>query len=336
MSKRIKIFIILIFVILGGIFFVSLFFKKSVKQENSKVESFVLAENNENNGGNILKDEKNKFSINSKLKYCNFFPKKRKKYSLKLRDKAGIAVLFDRQGRTKILYQKNIKKRLPIASLTKMMTAMVVVDNYDLNKIVTVSKKAISTPEETGKLSPGEKISVKGLLDLALLVSSNDAAAALAEIMGEKKFVQLMNEKAEKIGLENTHFENPHGLNAKNHYSTAEDLVLLTHYSLVNYPQIWEILGEKQDVIKTYDPAGRIITHCPNNTNKLLGEDYVLGGKTGYTEEAGDSMILAMKAPGAAEGDIVLVLLGLGVAERIPRTKNLYDWLRWSWDWGEF
>ena len=334
MSKGIKIIVILFPVAFLGLFLGSLFFKKTIKQNSYETESFVLSKNNQKKEILLKKDESG-IVINSDLKYCNIFPKKRKNYFPTLKEKAGIAILFDQHGRAKELYKKNIKKKLPIASLTKMMTAMVVVDNYDLNKIVKISKKAVSTPEETGRLSPGEKISIRGLLKLALMVSSNDAASALSEIMGEKIFLDLMNKKAKEIGMVNTHFENPHGLDGKNHYSTAEDLALMTHYCLVNYPEIWRILEKKQDIIKGYDHLGGVVTHWPNNTNKLLGEKYVLGGKTGYTDKAGDAMILAMKAPGVVEGNVVLVLLGLGVAERIPRTKNLYDWVRWGWNWEE-
>lgn len=332
MPKRFKIFIIILGIAFLGLFFGSLFFKKSVKQDNSKADKIVLSEEK---GSIMLEKDKYGSIVNPDLKYCNAFPERRKKDFPKLGERAGIAVLFDHQGARKALYKKNINKKLEIASLTKMMTAMVAVDNYKLNKVVTISKKAVSTPEETGRLSPGEKISINGLLKLALMVSSNDAAYALSEVMGEGKFVDMMNEKAQKIGMQNTHFENSHGLDSKNHYSTAGDLALMTDYCLLHYPEIWQILGKKQDIIKGRDYLGGTVTHWPNNTNKLLGQEYVLGGKTGYTDKAGDAMILAMKAPGVVDGNVILVLLGMGVAERIPRTQNLYDWVVWGWNWGD-
>lgn len=324
MKKNIKFFIGGVLVILLVFFIASLFLKKEIRQGSSKDQTILLSEE-------VTKDTK----FFKKQQYCDFFPKRRREnYNLQLNEKAGIAVFFDKKGEKNILYQKNIKEKLPIASLTKLMTAIIVFDNYDLDKVVEISKSAVDTPEEVGRLIVGEKISIWGLLNLALLVSSNDAAQALAEVIGPEKFVEMMNKKTQEIGLFNTHFSDAHGLSNGN-YSTAEDLVLLTQYSIIHYPQIWKILRERQMTIIGTDSLGREIVHSPNNTNKLLGEDYVFGGKTGYTNEAGDTMILAMNSPGIVEGDIVLVLLGLGVAERIPRTKNFYDWVRWGWNWGE-
>ena len=327
MPSKKKVFVILIisvFAIVGLVFLFSI--KKEIKQEDIGKDNLISSPE----GGG----QESSFLVPHK--YCNFFPKRRREnYNPKLGEKSAIAILFDHQGSRKILYEKNIQKKLPIASLTKMMTAIVTIDNYDLNKVVTVTKKAVATPEETGRLTPGEKISVRGLLKLALLVSSNDAAAALSQIMGEAKFVKLMNEKADEIGLKNTHFRDPHGLDCRN-VSSAEDLAILTQYAIIHYPEMLEILGKKQEIVKSSNHLGQNIDHWANNTNKLLSEDYVIGGKTGYTDEAGDTMILAMKAPGVVEGNVILVLLGLRVAERIPRTKNLYDWVMWGWNWGDF
>lgn len=325
MKRNAKFFIGRLIILFIFLFLFSLFFKKETKEENSK--NITLLAKGE------IKEEKD---LTQSQKYCNFFPKRRREdYNPQLNEKAGIAVLFDKTGKENILYKKNTQEKLPIASLTKLMTAIVVFDNYDLENTVEVSQTAINAAEETGKLRPGERISIGGLLDLALMVSSNDAAQALSEVMGPEKFVKEMNKKAENIGLSNTHFSSAHGLETEN-YSTAEDLAMLTQYSIVHYPKIWKILGKQQTTITGTDPAGNEIVHSPNNTNKLLSQDYVLGGKTGYTEEAGDTMILAMESPGIADGNIVLVLLGLGVSERMPRIKNFYDWIMWGWNWGYF
>ncbi len=315
-------------IILGGVFLVCflVFFlktRKEVTQRNFQSVSLISGTSKGEND-DLLKSQQ----------YCSFFPKRRREdYVFNANEKAGIAILFDKTGKKTILYQKNIKEKLSIASLTKLMSAIIVVENYNLDKIVEISRKAIDAPEEVGRLRPGEKITIRGLLELSLLVSSNDAAQALSEVMGEEKFIEKMNEKAKKIGLLNTHFVSAHGYEPENQ-SSAEDLALLTKYSIINCPVIWEILGEKQIIIKGTDASGGEIVHNLNNTNKLILEDYVLGGKTGYTEEAGDTMILAMKTPGIVEGNIVLVLLGLGIAERIPRMKNFYDWTVWGWNWG--
>jgi len=254
-----------------------------------------------------------------------------KELSPDLEETAGIAVLFTKDRNGSILYQKNIDKRLPIASLTKLMTAMIVIDKYPLEKEIIVSQEDVWTEGESGRLSPGEKTSIKNLLYLSLLVSSNDAASTLARVIGEKKFVELMNEKVKEIGLLNTHFANSHGLDDKENFSTAKDLAILTQYSLVNYPSLWEILKIEEIDLFSQDHLGRQILHHVRNTNKLLSEPYVLGGKTGYTQEAKDTMILVSKAPGKVEGNIVLVILG--VDNRIQRTKTLYDWILKAWRW---
>jgi len=332
MIKKARIIILILTFIFWTGFFGSFFIKKEIKisQQNKKENNLIKKENKET--PLVKKNKKPEEKI--KKNYDIFLPKRiRNDYNVNLNEKSAIAIFFDEKGNTKILYQKEIDKKLPIASLTKLMTAMVVVDNYDLDKTTIVSQKAIDTLEEVGRLHVGEKIKIRGLLELALLVSSNDAATALAEVMGEENFVKKMNEKAKEIGLENTYFADPHGLSEKS-VSSAKDFAILTEYSILHYPEIWEILGAKQKIIKGYDASGQEIVHIANNTNTLLSEDYVLGGKTGYTEEAGDTMMLAMKAPGSCEGNVVLVLLGLGIAERIPRTKNLYDWVVWAWDWG--
>jgi len=250
-----------------------------------------------------------------------------------LGEDAGIAVLFTRDFNGNILYQKNIDKKLPIASLTKLMTAMIVIDKYPLEKEIIVSQEDIWTEGESGRLSPGEKISIRNLLYLSLLVSSNDAAAALARVIGEKKFVELMNEKVKEIGLLNTNFSNPHGLDDKENFSTAKDLAILTQYSLLNYPSLWEILKIKEIDLFSQDYLKRQIVHHVRNTNTLLSQVGVLGGKTGYTEEAKDTMILAATAPGKIKGNIILVVLGVEVGERITKTKILYDWVCQAWRW---
>lgn len=315
--RKILIFLILILIIAFIGFFI--FFPFSGEEEKKEaIQSVVIA-------------QKEEIKI---IDFSTFFPVKSEEYSLpEIGEKAGIAILFTTSGRKEILYQKNIDDRLALASLTKLAAAMVVIDNYPLDKEVEVSKEAILTLGESGRLSPGEKMSVASLLDLTLLVSSNDAASALAEIIGKEKFIGLMNKKIEEIGFKNTHLMNPHGLDEENHYSTASDLALMTQYSIIHYPEIWEILGTREKDVFGKDNLGREILHHCRNTNKLLSEDGVLGGKTGYTEDAGDCMILAAKAYGEMKGNLVLVLLGMEYPNRIPKTKQLYDWLKGVYIW---
>lgn len=257
-----------------------------------------------------------------------------------LQEKAAIAILFEKGDKEKILYQKNIEENLSPASLAKLMSAMIVLDHYPLEKEVIVSQRAVWTEGESGRLSPGEKIKVKGLLELLLLVSSNDAATALAEEIGENKFLDLMNEKAKKIGLKNTHFLNPHGLDEKGQYSTAYDLAKLTKYSIKNYPLIWETLREREKDVIGKDNLGREILHHLRNTilmhsagEALLNDSNFLGGKTGYTQDVNESMILAAKTSGKVKGEIVIVILGVGIGERVPKAKQLYDWGLKAFKW---
>ncbi|HOK35293.1 MAG TPA: serine hydrolase [Candidatus Pacearchaeota archaeon] len=321
MKKTSIIFILLLIIVLILIF---IFFPFGSKEEGKKNIEVVQGEEN---------------NPSQKILFSTLFPIRNEDISFPdLGEKAGIAILFIPQGKEEILYQKNIDEALPIASLTKIMTAMIALDNYSLSNEIEVSKSAVETEGTSGMLSPGERMTIEGLLDLSLLVSSNDASSALAEIIGEDKFIDLMNKKAEKIGLSKTHFFNPHGLDDdKNHednISSAYDLAVMTQYSIVNYPKIWEILGTKETTVIGKDSLGREILHQPRNVSRnLLSNEGVLGGKTGYTEDAGETMILAMKAPGEVEGNVVIVLLGMGIGERIQKAQQLYDWLFRAYRW---
>jgi len=292
---------------------------------------FPFGEKKEGGGNMVLKEQGGGENAES-------FPIRNPKApEINLNEKAGIAVLFTPDGKEKILYKKNINQRLPFASLTKIMTAMVVIDNYPLDKEVTISREAVQTLGESGRLSVGERISIRGLLDLSLLVSSNDAASALAEVMGERKFVRAMNEKAKDIGLLNTSFVNPHGLDEEDHnnnLSSAYELAKMTEYSIQHYPLIWKILGTKEKDVIGKDSSGREILHHPRNVARvLLDKEGILGGKTGYTEDAGETMILVGKPFGKVKGNIVIVILGVGIGERLQKSEQLYNWLKTAYIW---
>ena len=292
---------------------------------------FPFGEKKEGGGNMVLKEQGGGENAES-------FPIRNPKApEINLNEKAGIAVLFTPDGKEKILYKKNINQRLPFASLTKIMTAMVVIDNYPLDKEVTISREAVQTLGESGRLSVGERISIRGLLDLSLLVSSNDAASALAEVMGERKFVRAMNEKAKEIGLLNTSFVNPHGLDEEDHnnnLSSAYELAKMTEYSIQHYPLIWKILGTKEKDVIGKDSSGREILHHPRNVARvLLDKEGILGGKTGYTEDAGETMILVGKPFGKVKGNIVIVILGVGIGERLQKSEQLYNWLKTAYIW---
>ena len=155
------------------------------------------------------------------------------KSELELNSRSCIAI--DRLSQT-ILYGKNENNKVKMASTTKIMTAIVVIENYPLNKTIEVSKKAANTGGSRLGLKTGDKISIMDLLYGLLLRSGNDTAVALAETVGGsiEEFSELMNKKAQDLNLNNTHFESPHGLDSDGHYTTAYELAILSNYALQN------------------------------------------------------------------------------------------------------
>lgn len=207
-------------------------------------------------------------------------------------------------GLQTIRYQNNADARLPIASLTKLMTATVVIEQGMLGDTLTVSKTAVGTEGAAGKLVVGEKLIVADALRIMLIVSSNDAAVALQEYFTERgiDLVAEMNKKAQKLGMANTHFANPSGLDGEGHYSSARDMAALTAYSL-QHQLLWEILSYKSATVRSIDGA---FTHQLTSNNELVQSDVkgVRAGKTGYTEKALGCMISVL------EDGSVIVLLG--------------------------
>lgn len=214
----------------------------------------------------------------------------------------------------RVLFAKNPNLKLPPASTTKLVTAMVVLDRAQLNDTVTISERATKVPLLRAKFKAGETVTVKTLLYAALLRSANDAAFALAESVAgsEKKFVELMNNKVIAIGTSNTKFINTTGLPGRGQKITAYDLAKIMRYAL-KYPVIREIVGTKATEISTEE--GRTI--FLENTNRLLWSDEgAVGGKTGYTRAARHCFVYA----GEREDETVVVAL-LGA----PSRKVLWD-----------
>ena len=238
--------------------------------------------------------------------------------------KAVISVLITPEGDSKVLFKKNTDEKLPIASLVKLMTAYVVLEHYDLFHKVEISEQAILQIGDAGKLKAGQKMPVKYLLFPLLIESSNDAAYALAEIIGEEKFIFLMNSEAKRLGLKNTYFVNPTGLDEKeiNNYSTVNDLAKFTKY-LLNFNKnnrdelLWNILSTKE--INLY---GQTLV----NTNQLLTKiPGIIGGRTGWTSRAGGSLLLVLQVP---EGYLINIILGTPTPEsRFEAMEKLTTWL---------
>lgn len=223
------------------------------------------------------------------------------------------AVVLDRKSKA-ILCGKKEETRTKMASTTKIMTALVVIENTNLSNIVEVSKKAAATGGSTLKLKKGDKISVQDLLYGLMLRSGNDAAVVLAEHVAGSiaEFAKLMNEKADELGLKNTHFETPHGLDSDNHYTTPYELALLTDYALNN--TIFANIVKTKSCSITINGIARTI----GNTNELLGNlNGVYGVKTGFTNGAGRCLVTAIK-----RGDLDVVCVVLGADTKKIRTKD--------------
>lgn len=216
--------------------------------------------------------------------------------------KAQAAALIDADS-GRILWGKNADEPLPMASTTKIMTAIIALENGRLSDTVTVSKKAAAAPPVKMKLSTNEKISLENLLYALMLQSSNDAAVAIAEHIGgtTEGFAAVMNRKAEEIGCTDTVFVTPNGLDSDNHHSTAKDMAIIAKYALKNQEFV-KIINTKsinfKSDIKKYD----II-----NKNRLLYEyDGAIGIKTGYTGKAGHCFVGAAQKNGITAISVVL------------------------------
>ena len=212
-------------------------------------------------------------------------------------------IVIDRLTKT-ILYGKNEYSKVKMASTTKIMTGIVIIENCDLNTTVEVSKKAAGTGGSRLGLKTGDKITIRDLLYGLLLCSGNDAAVALAEATAGsiQGFSDLMNKKAEDLGLTNTHFESPHGLDSDGHYTTAYELALLSDYALKNNTFL-NIVGTKNYTITINGYPKNL-----SNTNELLGNlNGVYGVKTGFTNGANRCLVTACKR---GNMDIICVVLG--------------------------
>lgn len=232
------------------------------------------------------------------------------------------AIIFERNSGI-ILYEKNINEVCPMASTTKIMTAILVLENTNLNDIVTISENAAKTRGSRLGLHTGDKITVKDLLYGLMLPSGNDAAYALAEYTfgSFDTFITMMNKKAKSLGLLNTSFESPHGLDSKNHYTTVYELAKITDYALNNEIFKTIILTKKYTVYINSHP--KTIT----NTNELLGNKYVYGVKTGFTGNAGRCLVTA-----ANNNDLDIIVIVLGADTKSIRTSDSKKLLNYAFE----
>lgn len=234
--------------------------------------------------------------------------------------KAALSMEILPNNSSKIIFEKNSQEKLLIASITKLMTSVVAVEFLPQNFPIKVSELAVAQEDNTGLLEPGDILTIGQLMYSALIESSNDAAFALTEPITEKGFVALMNLKAQSLKMENTLFSNPTGLDEQTtNYSTAQDLAILAKY-IAKKPEIMEIISQKEYPL--YLDSG-ILHHNLINTNELLGEiPEILGGKTGYTEKAGECLLTLSKTK---QANVLRIDIVLGSTDRFGDTRKLLE-----------
>ena len=239
---------------------------------------------------------------------------------------ARAAVLMD-AATGKVLYQKEPDLRLPPASTTKVATAILTLESgRSLSQSLTVSKEATRVPASKLYLRPGQSVTIEELLYGIMLASANDASMVLAEGIGGsvERFTELMTRKAHQIGATNTHFTNPHGLTAPDHYSTAKDLAILFRYAMKN-PLFRDIVQTKFSSVSTTAMIRKKLVPrriSVRNHNRLLwGYDGALGGKTGYTLAAQKCFVGAVQRNGTT-----LIVAILGARDQWGDTKRLLEY----------
>lgn len=216
-------------------------------------------------------------------------------------DQLKIGALIVKDLKTKnILYSKSAQKRVRPASLTKIMTAILAIQRADLNKYITITKPMIKVQPTIAGYKEGDSVLMADLVRAAIIESDNDAAKAIAISIGngdEKKFIAMMNEKAKKIGMINTHFSNPCGYDTKDHYSSPNDLLTLAEYAIKSH--MFNRMSNRNSFNYRVKRNGRYITFEAKTHNHLLNKyQYAVGVKTGYTSKAGPCLIARAKKNG--------------------------------------
>lgn len=224
------------------------------------------------------------------------------------------AAILVEQSTKRVLYGKNERKKVKIASTTKILTAIVAVENKSLEDKVTISKKAAGTGGSTVGLKAGSEVTLKSLLYGLLLKSGNDCAVAIAEYVGgsTENFVKMMNEKAYEIGAKDTYCTNPHGLDTEDNHSTAYDLALITCYAKSN-ETISKIMGTESITL----PFGTSSKYLANTNRLLFTYQYCDGGKTGFTNIANRCLVAT-----AVKDDLKVVAVILGANTTDIRFKE--------------
>lgn len=232
---------------------------------------------------------------------------------------SAVSAIVIEESSGRVLYASNADSPLPMASTTKIMTALVALENASLDETVTVGKNAFGVPGTSVYLEEGEKLTVRQMLYGLMLASGNDAAVAIAEHVsgGVEEFCALMNEKAAEIGCVNTHFVTPHGLPAADHYTTARELAMIAREAMKNR-EFRQIVSTQRATIPW---SSRGHDRILNNKNKLLATyTGALGIKTGYTKAAGRCLAFA-----AERNEMTLIGVVLNCPEWFDVSAQLLD-----------
>jgi len=230
---------------------------------------------------------------------------------------ARAATLYEPETRS-FLFEKNADCRLPMASTTKIMTALVVAEECKLSDKVQIDSRAVGTEGSSAYLKEGDVFTVEELLHALLLQSANDAAAALAYHVsdGISEFATLMNEKATSLGLVSTHFDNPHGLDSEEHYTTAKELAIIAAAAIEN-DTVSRIVATYK---RTFIQGERTRTYV--NHNKLLKKyEGCIGLKTGFTKKCGRCLVSAAK-----KDDLTFIAVTLDAPDDWNDHKELLDY----------
>lgn len=236
----------------------------------------------------------------------------------KFKVNARCAIALDKETK-EILFNQNAYEVVPMASTTKILTVLIAIEQGDLDKEVIMSKNAISIRGSKVGYNTGEKIKLRELIFGLMFKSGNDAAIAIAEELGGsvEGFAEIMNHYARSIGILDSHFESPHGLDSNKHYSSAYDLAILTAKGM-DYDLFREVVGSKSIEKSKYN-----FTRDYNNINKILWMIPGANGvKTGYTGGAGKCLVSSVKSNGK---DIIIVVLNC--PDRWNVTKQIYEHL---------
>lgn len=296
MKKKILIGILVVCFAMGVAFFVkSLPYIKNVFTQKTVASEIVKTD---------TEKEKKEIAENAK-KYQPQVSSRTKDAGLDINAKSAIVV---DENANEIIYQKNPNEKLPPASIAKIATISVALENLKKDQLITISEKAASQEPNKIVMKTGEKLKLDDLLYGLMMISANDAACAIAEAIdgGYERFIELMNEKVKKLGLTNSNFKNPSGLDDPQQISTAFDIATLTRFALLNHPETISFAGKKEDhsVYPTSSNESHWWGHISGQLYRYPG---MVAAKTGYTDIADSTFIGIAERNGRR---LVVVFLG--------------------------